>query len=232
MDTVQTKKFESREELMEALKKERNLTGADLSGLDLSGIKLFGMSMKGADLHNSNLTGAKLAGLDMREVDLSNAYLDKANIAGADLRETTLRGAHMDAVKMAGVDLREADLTGADLSHSRLVAVDVKGADFSDVKTTEARSAVEWSAAKVPPAELPEPVISPPRWVVMLAAGVIALAVFGLVWRRIARREKKHQKHRAKKVPFFKLNRRNSHQPVSAAKEKPHKVSFLMFGRH
>ena len=85
---------------------------------------------------------------------------------------------------MAGVDLKEADLTGADLSQSILIGVDVAGADFSDVKTTDARAVVKWSAAKVQPAELPESMPTPPRWLPLLVLGVVALAVFLWMWRR------------------------------------------------
>ena len=59
MNDGETRKFESRDEIMESLSKERNLAGADMSGLDLSGIKLLGLSMKGADLHDSNLANAR-----------------------------------------------------------------------------------------------------------------------------------------------------------------------------
>ncbi|NIT62142.1 MAG: hypothetical protein GWN00_39900, partial [Aliifodinibius sp.] len=52
MEPVLTKKFESREQIMESLEKERDLTGADMSGLDLAGIKLVGLNMHEADLHD------------------------------------------------------------------------------------------------------------------------------------------------------------------------------------
>jgi hypothetical protein len=55
--------------------------------------------------------------------------------------------------------------------------VGVAGADFSDVKMTGARAAVDWSSAKVQPAELPEP-FAPPRWLPFVFLGIIALFVF------------------------------------------------------
>ena len=73
MDTVEIKKYETRAEITESLRVERNLDGADLSSLDLAGIELAMLSMKGADLHDSNLSEAKLTCIDMSEVDLSNA---------------------------------------------------------------------------------------------------------------------------------------------------------------
>jgi uncharacterized protein YjbI with pentapeptide repeats len=181
MDVIEkTKKFGSRDEIMESLRQERNLAGADMSELDLSGIKLMGLNMKGADLHGSNLTQATLAGADMSEVNLTNAHLDKARIAGASLRAANLRGATLNEAQVAGVDMQDADLTGADLSQSKLMGVGVRGADFSKVKTTDARAAVNWADAKVQPAELPEP-LTPPRWLPFLFLGVgITLLVFFL----------------------------------------------------
>ena len=181
MDVMEkTKKFESRDQIMESLREERNLAGADMSELDLSGIKLVGLNMKGADLHGSNLSHAILAGADMSEVNLTNAHLDKARIAGTSLRAANLRGATLIAAQVAGVDLQDANLAGADLSQSRLMGVGVKGADFSEVKTTDARAAVNWAEAKVQPAELPEP-LSPPRWLPLLILGVgITLLLFFL----------------------------------------------------
>ena len=88
---------------------------------------------------------------------------------------------------MAGVDLKEADLTGADLSESKLVGVDVAGADFSDVKTVGARAAVNWDAAKVQPAELPEP-LTPPRWLPFVFVGLCVVCVL-FFWRRKQRPE-------------------------------------------
>jgi hypothetical protein len=90
----------------------------------------------------------------------------------------------MNAVKIAAVDLKEADLTRADLSQSRLIAVDVTGADFSDVKTTDAQAAVAWSDAKVLPADLPEPIAMPPRWLPFLILGTLAIVAVLIMRRR------------------------------------------------
>ena len=52
------------------------------------------------------------------------------------------------------------------------MATNVAGADFSDATTTDARAAgVDWSKAKVPPAEIPEPLPTAP-WLPALLAGI------------------------------------------------------------
>ena len=62
--------------------------------------------------------------------------------------------------------------------------MDVTGADFSDVLTTGAHaSGIDWSKAKVQPAELPEPIPTPP-WVRFLVAGVVIALVFFIMRRR------------------------------------------------
>lgn len=184
MDSIETKKFESRQQIVDSLRRDRNLAGTDLSELDLHGIKLAGINMKGADLHNSNLSEAKLAGIDMSDVNLSNAQLEKAFICGANLQRANLRGTNFKDAKMCAVNLTDADLTGSDLSQSNLMAVNVSGADFSDVNTTGARAAVKWSDAKVPPDELPEPIPMPPAWLPLLLLGIGALIAFLLLRRR------------------------------------------------
>ena len=62
-ERIESTKFESRAEVLEALSKKRDLAGADLCGLDLSGIKLFGVTMAGAKLRAANLTGSILRSL-------------------------------------------------------------------------------------------------------------------------------------------------------------------------
>ena len=77
--------------------------------------------------------------------------------------------------------MEDADLTEADLSEGSWFGVNVTGADFSDVQTTGARaSAVDWSQAKVPPAEIPEPLPMPP-WLPVLIAGVAVVFVAGII---------------------------------------------------
>ena len=114
MDAVETKQFETREEIMERLKEKRDLSGADMSGLDLSGMKFVALEMAGADLHDADLTGAVLAGADMSDVNFANANLANARIGGAKPR-------------IAGVEI-DADRVGiAQSVHQGLDAVDAIG---------------------------------------------------------------------------------------------------------
>jgi hypothetical protein len=51
--------------------------------------------------------------------------------------------------------------------------VDVTAADLTDVTLTGARAGhVDWSTAKVPPAEMPESLPTPPSWLPLLLLGV------------------------------------------------------------
>ena len=188
MNQVAVQKFESRDQLVARLKEDRNLAGADMSNLDLTGIRLMGLSLKGADLHNSDLTQATLAGADLSGVNLENAQLNDVRIAGANMQSANLRGAQMTAAKMVGVNLHEADLAGADISESRLIGVNVADADFSDVKTTNAQTAVKWEDAKVQPEVLPESIEMPPPWVPFAILGAFGLVIFLIS--RVARRRK------------------------------------------
>jgi hypothetical protein len=66
--------------------------------------------------------------------------------------------------------------------------VNVSGADFSDVTTADAHAAgVDWSKARVPPVEIPEPIPIPP-WLPALFAGVGLLLVVGII---LARKRRK-----------------------------------------
>ncbi|MFC2037253.1 pentapeptide repeat-containing protein [Chloroflexota bacterium] len=65
MSAETTDRFESREQVAETLRQNRDLSGADLSGLDLAGIKLTGLNMESADLSNADLEGATLAAGNM-----------------------------------------------------------------------------------------------------------------------------------------------------------------------
>ena len=70
---IEVARFESREQVLEALGKKRDLTGADLGGLDLSGLRLFGVTMAGANLRDADLRGCLLVGINASKADLSNA---------------------------------------------------------------------------------------------------------------------------------------------------------------
>ena len=107
------------EAVLEAIRCDANLHGADLCGADLSGADL-----RGADLHGANLRNADLSGADLRSADLRSANLYGANLCDANLRDADLRGANLCGADLCGADLRGANLRGANLC----------GADLRDAK--------------------------------------------------------------------------------------------------
>ena len=90
--------------LVEALKNDANLIGADLRGANL----------RGANLIDADLIDAYLRGADLIDADLRGADLIDADLRGADLRGANLRGANL-----RGADLRGANLRGADLRDAK-----------------------------------------------------------------------------------------------------------------
>ena len=65
-----------------------------------------------------------------------------------------------------------------------------RGANFEDATTTDAQAvAVDWSKAKVPPAQIPEPLPIPP-WLPAVFAGIVML-LFVVVLIIVARKRKK-----------------------------------------
>jgi len=116
--------------LLDAIKNEVNLSGADLSrayllGANLSRAYLLGAYLSGADLSGANLSGANLSGANLSGANLSGANLSGANLSGADLSRAYLSGANL-----SGADLSRAYLSGADLSGAYLSRADLSGANF------------------------------------------------------------------------------------------------------
>ncbi len=107
--------------VLEALKGEANLSGANLSEADLSGANLSEAYLRGADLREA----------DLREADLSGADLSGANLSGANLRGADLSGANLSGAYLRGAYLREADLSGAYLREADLSGAYLRGADLS-----------------------------------------------------------------------------------------------------
>ena len=73
------------EAVLEAIRCDANLRGADLSDADLSGADLSGADLSGADLRCANLYGANLRDADLRGTDLRGTDLRDADLSGADL---------------------------------------------------------------------------------------------------------------------------------------------------
>ena len=116
--------------LVEAVKQDADLGGADLGGVYLGGADLGGADLRGADLGGADLGGADLRGADLRDADLGGADLRGADLGGADLRDADLGGADLRDADLRGADLRGADLGGADLGGADLGGVYLGGADL------------------------------------------------------------------------------------------------------
>jgi hypothetical protein len=89
-----------------------NLSEADLSGADLSEADLSGANLFGADLSGAKLSGADLSGANLFGADLSGVKLSGANLYGADLSGVNLYGANLYGANLYRADLSEADLFG------------------------------------------------------------------------------------------------------------------------
>lgn len=94
------------ETVEEAVKKDTNLSYADLNSAKLKGI----------NLKKAFLSQVTLRNTDLRDADLSNAYLDSAYLNG-----TNLSGATLNGVYLFGIDLRSTVLKGAMLDGEELV---------------------------------------------------------------------------------------------------------------
>ncbi|GAA1019556.1 hypothetical protein GCM10009556_079600 [Acrocarpospora pleiomorpha] len=98
--------------VLNALRTQQDLTGADLRGRDLSA-----MSLRGRQLRDANLTGTQLSG-----ADLSRARLADALLVGSLFSDAKLANADMSHAEITCADFYNADLRGANLSD---VTVDV-----------------------------------------------------------------------------------------------------------
>jgi len=140
----QNKKTE-KENLLNKIRTERNLSGWDLSGLNL----------KGYDLSGKNLSNVKFIQSDLTDVDFTNSNLNGANFERAkiynadfsnmDLRNTigfsgamysNFHGANLSGftgiLRVVHSDFTNADLSGIKISRSSFSNNDFRNADLSD----------------------------------------------------------------------------------------------------
>ena len=103
------------EAVLEAIRCDANLHGADLRGTNLSDANL-----RGANLSDANLSCANLSCADLSDADLRGADLSCANLCDADLCDADLRGADLRSADLSDANLCDADLRGADLSDANL----------------------------------------------------------------------------------------------------------------
>ena len=132
------------EAVLEAIRCDANLRGADLSDADLSDANLRGADLRGADLSDADLSDANLRGADLRRANLYDADLYGADLRGADLRranlyDADLYGADLRDANLRGADLRDADLRDADLRDADLRCADLRCANLRDANLRDAK---------------------------------------------------------------------------------------------
>ena len=120
--------------IIEAVKRDTDLSGAYLSGANLRYANLSGADLRDTDLSGADLRYAYLSSADLSSADLSSAYLRGADLRGAALRYADLGGADLRYAYLSGADLRYADLGGADLSGAYLSGADLRYANLSGAK--------------------------------------------------------------------------------------------------
>ena len=101
------------EAVLEAIRCDANLRGADLSDADLSDANLRDADLRRANLYDADLYGADLRDAYLRVADLRDADLRDADLRDADLRCADLRCANLYGANLYGADLRDANLRDA-----------------------------------------------------------------------------------------------------------------------
>lgn len=140
----------TREEVIDAIKTKKDLSGANLSRanlreLDLSGVNLSGADLSGAKLMRANLKSANMRHCILRDADMRHCKLWRARMENADLSDADLRNAEFFTASLNGAifekaklkntsllrtDLREARFEGAEFLNTNLDGATLEGADF------------------------------------------------------------------------------------------------------
>ena len=197
------------EEARQAIRDRQDLSGANLQGMDLDNLNAVGSILRKTDLanaslahgllinpnfykaslhrtaaHNTVILGGDLVKTSFKETDLTSSA-----IIAADAEEASFSGANLHNAGLVSSNLKNADFTGANLSNTRLVGLNVTGTDFTGANLTGARAQnVNWEKAKVPPTQIPDPLVKIPVWAwsVMIGGilGVFSLVIYGLYRRK------------------------------------------------
>jgi uncharacterized protein YjbI with pentapeptide repeats len=186
------------DEARSSIREKRDLSGADLQGFDLHDLKATGAVLRKTNLtaanishsllinpnfyrttaHGIQLQNTVLNSPDLVRADFHSANLSKSSLVAADAREAVFSAANLRHAGLVGGDYTDANFRGANLSNALLAGLKVDGADFTGADTTGTRfSGIDWSAAKVPPTILPQPIFQLPTW----AWAAIVGSVIGLV---------------------------------------------------
>jgi uncharacterized protein YjbI with pentapeptide repeats len=202
---------ETTEAARQAIKDKKDLSGADLQEIDLSNLNATGAVLRKTDLTGADLSHGLLVnpnfykskahqtilhhtvflGGDLVRADFTGADLSDCALVGVDGQEACFEGANLRNAGLVSADLHDANCTGANLTNTRLAGLDVEGADFSGANIIGARALnVDWSKAKVPPAELPAPFLEMPTWAWSVLIGSVVGALGLLVYALVRRQQK------------------------------------------
>ncbi|MEO3860109.1 pentapeptide repeat-containing protein [Acrocarpospora sp. B8E8] len=92
--------------ILNALRTQSDLTGADLRDRDLEAV-----SLRGRQLRDADLTAAQLSDADLSRARLTDALLVKSNFAKAKLENADLSHAEITCAGFSGANLRGANLS-------------------------------------------------------------------------------------------------------------------------
>ena len=130
--------------LLEAVRKNVDLSNADLRGADLNGAdlrcanlciaKLYGANLRDANLCNANLSGAYLYCADLGDADLRYANLRDANLCNANLSGAYLYCADISCADLRYANLRDANLSNAYLRDAYLSNANLRNANLCGAK--------------------------------------------------------------------------------------------------
>ncbi|MBZ0309551.1 MAG: pentapeptide repeat-containing protein [Anaerolineae bacterium] len=105
---------ESRQVILDQMKVEGVLPGANLSNLNLQGANLYDCDLRGASFESANLENAY-----MIEANLQGANLNQANLQNAELSWSNLKGAFLGGANLQGAWMLQANLEEAFLKTSQ-----------------------------------------------------------------------------------------------------------------
>jgi uncharacterized protein YjbI with pentapeptide repeats len=150
--------------LVEAVKRDASLQGANLRDADLICANLRDADLSGAYLNNADLNNANLIGANLSRTNLSGTNLLGANLSFAILRGADLSGTNLICGNLRDADLSGSDLSGANLRSANLRGANLRGADLSrtnlnDANLTAVRDDV-WAVLLSAPREVPALIVA------------------------------------------------------------------------
>ncbi len=123
---------EARQVILDQMKAEWVLPGANLSNLNLQGANLYDCDLRGVSFESANL---------------ENAYMIEANLQGANLNQANLQNAELSWSNLKGAFLGGANLQGAWMLQANLEEAFLKTAQFD--YNTRLPDGTRWSVEAV-----------------------------------------------------------------------------------